>query len=57
MSMRKDDIRARSKNAYMLIYERVAYFHMPTIRKLSEELKTMQVIVLPRKIWLRTLRR
>ncbi len=36
-------VHTRTKNAYMLIYERTAYFHMPTVRQLVEELRVMKV--------------
>lgn len=42
-SGRKFDSRDRTKNAYMLVYERVAYFHMPSVKQMTEELRLMKV--------------
>lgn len=42
MMGKKDDLREKIKNAYLLIYERVSYFHMPTIKLLKEEQKEVK---------------
>ena len=39
MMGKKDELREKVKNAYLLIYERDSYFQMPTIKLLKEEQK------------------